>query len=187
MNHFKTYAGIGAIAFAIGNLLLWENVFMTFSWLSILAVIVMMTISYVLTQVSVLPPQSDLDNLAWYAFLNTIILSIGFGLGILPGVYYLTRYSQTTWSQYRYGRRYGTVQLFRYTGKQTQLATMYYLLQFIQLLLIEIAVFLVFSLVPIITGHWVLAWFLSIPAGYYGMYYVVSETYRAWLDFENLH
>lgn len=63
MTHFKTYAGAGVVAFAIGNLLLWENVFVTFSWLSILTVIAMMTISYVLTQVSLLPTQTDIDNL----------------------------------------------------------------------------------------------------------------------------
>lgn len=187
MTHFKTYASAGVIAFAIGTLLLWENVFVTFSWFSVLAIIVMMTISYVLTQVSLLPTQTDTDNLAWFAFLNTVVLAIGFGMAVLPGIYYLTRYSQSTWTQYRYGRRYGTAKLLRYTGQQTRQASPYYLLQFVQLVITEIAVFLVFSLVPMITGHWVLAWFLSVPAGYYGLYYVVQETYHAWLDFEALH
>lgn len=186
MTQFKLFTGVGFITFTIANLLLWENVFMTFSWLTLITIAFMTSISYVMVQVSLLPPQSDVDNLAWFAFLNSIVLAVGFSLGVIPGVYYLSRYSQSTWSQYRHGRHYGTVKLLRYTSKRTRNASLYYILQFIQLLLIEVAVFLVFSLVPMITGHWVLAWLLATPVGYYGLCYTVRETYLAWQDFEQV-
>lgn len=186
MTQFKLFTSVGFITFIIANLLLWENVFIAFSWLTLIAMTVMTSISYVMIQVSLLPPQSDVDNMAWFAFLNSVLLSVGFSLGLIPGVYYLSRYSQSTWSQYQHGRHYGTIKLLRYTGQRTRDASLYYVLQFIQLLLIEIAVFLVFSLVPVITGHWVLAWLLATPVGYYGLYYTVHETYLAWQDFERV-
>lgn len=186
MTQFKLFTSVGFITFTIANLLLWENVFIAFSWLTLIAMTVMTSISYVMIQVSLLPPQSDVDNMAWFAFLNSVLLSVGFSLGLIPGVYYLSRYSQSTWSQYQHGRHYGTIKLLRHTGKRTRDASLYYVLQFIQLLLIEIAVFLVFSLVPVITGHWVLAWLLATPVGYYGLYYTVHETYLAWQDFEQV-
>ena len=186
MTQFKLFTSVGFITFTIANLLLWENVFIAFSWLTIIAMTVMTSISYVMIQVSLLPPQSDVDNMAWFAFLNSVLLSVGFSLGLIPGVYYLSRYSQSTWSQYQHGRHYGTIKLLRHTGKRTRDASLYYVLQFIQLLLIEIAVFLIFSLVPVITGHWVLAWLLATPVGYYGLYYTVHETYLAWQDFERV-
>ena len=186
MTQFKLFTGVGFITFTIANLLLWENVFIAFSWLTLIAMTVMTSISYVMIQVSLLPPQSDVDNMAWFAFLNSVLLSVGFSLGLIPGVYYLSRYSQSTWSQYQHGRHYGTIKLLRHTGKRTRDASLYYVLQFVQLLLIEIAVFLVFSLVPVITGHWVLAWLLATPVGYYGLYYTVHETYLAWQDLEQV-
>lgn len=186
MTQFKLFTSVGFITFTIANLLLWENVFIAFSWLTLIAMTVMTSISYVMIQVSLLPPQSDVDNMAWFAFLNSVLLSVGFSLGLIPGVYYLSRYSQSTWSQYQHGRHYGTIKLLRHTGKRTRDVSLYYVLQFIQLLLIEIAVFLVFSLVPVITGHWVLAWLLATPVGYYGLYYTVHETYLAWQDFEQV-
>ena len=186
MTQFKLFTSVGFITFTIANLLLWENVFIAFSWLTIIAMTVMTSISYVMIQVSLLPPQSDVDNMAWFAFLNSVLLSVGFSLGLIPGVYYLSRYSQSTWSQYQHGRHYGTIKLLRHTGKRTRDASLYYVLQFLQLLLIEIAVFLIFSLVPVITGHWVLAWLLATPVGYYGLYYTVHETYLAWQDFERV-
>ena len=97
MTQFKLFTGVGFIAFTIANLLLWENVFITFSWLTLITIVVMTAISYVMVQVSLLPPQSDVDNLAWFAFLNSIVLAVGFSVGIIPGVYYLSRYSQSTW------------------------------------------------------------------------------------------
>lgn len=186
MTQFKLFTSVGFITFTIANLLLWENVFIAFSWLTLITMTIMTSISYVMIQVSLLPPQSDVDNMAWFAFLNSVLLSVGFSLGLIPGVYYLSRYSQSTWSQYQHGRHYGTIKLLRHTGKRTRDASLYYVLQFIQLLLIEIAVFLVFSLVPVITGHWVLAWLLATPVGYYGLYYTVHETYLAWQDFEQV-
>jgi hypothetical protein len=176
---------IPAIAsYIIGTLLVWEWLFIGFSWITVPFVLLTFISAIYLTAYARLPLNGDIDTGAWFMFVLVIITTVLSMIGLVPGVIFGLWFGQAIWLQYQYGKNQSTVALFKLNYKRTLNTRYVYVFELLYGVIMQIIVFLIATFVPLVAGHWFIFWLISVPFGYTALRYSVIDTYSYWTKHE---